>query len=77
MSVRLVKNDSVNPGSLIDVDGNEYPTINVGGQIWTAKNWKCTKLNDGTPIEKITDNYSWGSALNPAYCAYNNDESLV
>jgi uncharacterized protein (TIGR02145 family) len=77
LSVRLVKNNSVNPGSLIDVDGNEYPTINVGGQIWTAKNWKCTKLNDGTPIEKVTNSFTWGSILIPAYCAYNNDENLV
>jgi len=77
LSVRLVKNDSNNPGSLVDVDGNEYPTINISGQIWTSKNWKCTRLNDGTPIEKITDNYLWGSAQNAAYCAYNNDENLV
>ena len=76
-SVRLVKDDSINPNSLIDMEGNEYPTINVGGRIWLTKNWKCTQLNDGTPIENITQDFAWGNASNPAYCAYNNDLSLV
>jgi len=76
-SVRLVKDDGVNPGSIFDIDGNEYQTINVGDKIWLAKNWKCTQLNDGTPIENITEDFAWGNASMPAYCAYNNDLSLI
>jgi len=76
-AVRLLKDNSTNPLSLTDLDGNVYPTVKIGPQVWTAQNWKCTKLNNGTPIPKVTDNTAWAALATGAYCAYNNDENNV
>jgi uncharacterized protein (TIGR02145 family) len=58
-----------------DKDGNIYNTINIGNQVWMKENLRATKLNDGTNILLETDNATWISLTNPAYCWYNNDES--
>jgi len=75
--VRLLKDDSTLVSSLTDVDGNVYPTTKIGTQVWTAMNWKCTKLNNSTSISNVTDNTSWAALTTGAYCAYNNDENNV
>jgi uncharacterized protein (TIGR02145 family) len=69
-SVRLIKNDSTNPGSLTDIDGNIYPTVKIGSQVWTAADWRCTKMNDGTPIPLVTDQTAWTALTTPGYCIY-------
>jgi hypothetical protein len=33
LSIRLIKNDSTNTGSMVDYDGNTYPTIKIGNQV--------------------------------------------
>lgn len=76
-AVRLIKDDSTNPGSLTDIDGNVYRTVKIGDQVWLADNWACTKLNDGTPIAEITDNTEWAADETGAYCNYNNDITNV
>jgi uncharacterized protein (TIGR02145 family) len=73
MSLRLIKDDSTDPGTLADIDGNVYKTVKIGNQIWTASNWKCTKYNDGTPIPNITDNAAWSALTTSAWCVYDND----
>ena len=58
-------------GTVDDVDGNSYPTIGIGSQIWMAKNLVTTKFQDGTPIPLVTSNTLWASAT-AAFCYYNN-----
>lgn len=72
-SIRLIKDDSTDPGTLTDYDGNVYNTVDINGQVWTASNWKCTKLNDGTAIPVEEDNTNWAALSTGAYCWYNND----
>jgi uncharacterized protein (TIGR02145 family) len=82
-SVRLVKDSTAlsngETSTMIDEDGNVYDTICIGTQEWIVQNWKCTKLNDGTPLTKITNDTVWANAGTGDlyYCAYNNDESYV
>lgn len=74
-SLRLIKDDSTwNPGDTVtDVDGNIYPTVKIGDQVWMDANWKCTKYNDGTPIPNITDHTEWANQTQGAQCVYGND----
>jgi len=58
-------------GTVSDVDGNTYPTIGIGSQIWMAKNLVTAKFQDGTPIPLVTSNTIWASVA-PAFCYYNN-----
>jgi len=76
-SIRLVKDDSVDPSSMLDYDGNSYPTVTIGTQVWLAQNWKCTRYNEGTLIPNVTDASSWNILTTGARCAYDNNEAYV
>jgi len=58
--------------SVIDVDGNTYPTIGIGSQIWMARNLAASKFQDGTPIPQVTDSYLW-TRTTLCYCYYDNE----
>lgn len=76
-SVRLLYTGSGEPTNMTDYDGNSYDVVNIEGQYWTVQNWACTKLNDGTPLTKVTDGAAWAALSTEGYCAYNNNESNV
>lgn len=67
------KDEIENTTTVTDIDGNIYNTITIGTQEWMKENLKVTKLNDGTPIELVTDNIEWGDITTPGYCWYDND----
>lgn len=70
--IRGVKDDSVNPGSVTDYDGNVYPTVKIGNQVWMAKNLRVTKYNNGTSIPNLPNNTDWYNASTGALCSYEN-----
>jgi len=73
-SIRLIKDDSINVGRMSDYDGNTYPTVKIGDQVWMAANLAVTHYNNGDEIQLITNDFDWVS--NPslgAMCYYNND----
>ena len=82
-SIRLVKDDSVDTGSMIDYDGNVYPTKLVGSQVWMADNLIVQHYNTGIVIPNIVTDASWAAneawmgKTEGALCAYNNDWSKV
>lgn len=56
------------PGTLIDVDGNIYPTVQIGKQRWMAENLKTTKYRDGSAIEYPgNDTILWQNNTTGAY----------
>jgi uncharacterized protein (TIGR02145 family) len=59
--------------SITDAEGNEYKTIQIGTQTWTAENLRSTKLNDDTSIPFVPDGSAWASLTTPGYCWFNND----
>lgn len=59
----------------VDGDGNHYPVVTIGTQVWMAEYLKTSSFSDGSPITLITDNSTWVDYTLPAYCWFNNDES--
>jgi uncharacterized protein (TIGR02145 family) len=61
----IIYNPDLNPdytwGSVSDIDGNTYKTVQIGTQTWMAENLRTTKFNDGNNM--TTGAYYW----------YNND----
>ena len=56
---------------LTDIDGNEYPVVEIGGLTWMAANLKTLHLNDGTeiPIGKGQE-ASWDTFTTPTACDF-------
>lgn len=77
LTIRLIKDDSINGNTVTDYDNNIYPTVTIGSQVWMGQNLMVTHYNDGTPIPYETNNTIWGSLTLDAFCAYNNDWTNV
>ncbi len=41
---------SSDQGSIQDVEGNVYRTVNIGNRVWLAENLRSTKFQDGTAV---------------------------
>lgn len=74
LSIRLVKNDSNDPG-FVDIDGKRYATVKIGNQVWMAENLMAQNYFDGTSIPEVTDNIAWAALTTGARCSYDNTES--
>jgi len=59
-------------GTITDIEGNVYKTINIGMQTWMAENLRTTKYRDGQDISKVTNGLSWINMSTSAYCNYSN-----
>jgi uncharacterized protein (TIGR02145 family) len=63
------------PLSCIDIDGNAYPIISLGNQVWMAENLRVTKYRNGDPIPNVTGNATWGALTTGAWCWYDNNQA--
>ena len=61
--------------SASDTDGNIYPTVVIGTQLWMQNDLKTTKLNDNTPIPNVQDNGLWAAATSSAWSWFGNNPS--
>jgi len=77
LPIRLVKDDDINPGYVVDYDGNVYGTTKIGSQVWTRRNWKVTHYNNGDVIPVITSNSAWEALSTGATCSPNNNDNLI
>lgn len=75
LSVRLIKDNSTDPGTVTDYDGNKYPTVKIGNQVWTASNLKTQHYSDGVAIPEVTNGTTWSGLTTGARCSYNNDDT--
>lgn len=67
-SDEIIFNNSLEYGSVTDIDGNVYKTIKIGNQTWMAENLRVTRFNNGDAIKYLdTDNYQFGASLHPTY----------
>ena len=73
----LVSSGCASGSTVTDIDGNEYPTIKIGDQWWTAENLKVTHYNNGEPIPHVTDGEEWSNLITGAYSAYGNDPDNI
>lgn len=82
-------NPDLTYGTVMDIDGNCYKTIQIGDEVWMAENLRTSRYNDGSPIPNVTndiewselcytvqnENEEWVPAGTGAFCWYNNDSS--
>ncbi len=64
-------------GTVTDIDGNTYVTVEIGTQTWMAENLKVTKYRNGDPIPNVSDVNQWTTLSTGAYCNYDNNVSNV
>jgi uncharacterized protein (TIGR02145 family) len=65
--------DLLTTGIVTDIEGNVYPTVQIGTQTWMTANLRTTKYNDGTAIPNAPGDQVWSNYTTGAYCWYNND----
>ena len=61
-----------------DIDGNCYMTVQIGEQVWMAKNLKVIHYNNGDEIPTGYSNSEWGDldeTETGAYAVYDDDPS--
>lgn len=65
MSLRLIKDDSFNPGTVIGNDGHVYSTVKIGNQVWMAENSKESQYRNGNTIPIYQENSEWELLTGP------------
>jgi uncharacterized protein (TIGR02145 family) len=60
----------------VDIDGNQYPVVQIGAQIWMAENLRATRYQDGTSIPYVLSDADWQNATSGAWCYYNHDATM-
>lgn len=82
LSIRLIKDDSIDTGSMMDNNGNSYPTVTIGTQVWMSCNLNTSKYRNGdwisgfdngiyTPISDV----NWNLLTTEYMCYYLDDET--
>lgn len=59
--------------TMTDIDGNIYPTVTIGSQVWMTANLRTTRYSDGGPIKEVTGDRAWTRLQTAAWCNYKNE----
>ncbi|MCX6304190.1 MAG: fibrobacter succinogenes major paralogous domain-containing protein [Bacteroidetes bacterium] len=68
----IIFNPKLTYGTMTDIEGNVYKTINIGTQTWMAENMRTTKYRNGDLIPNVTDDTAWHYLSTGAYCNLQN-----
>jgi len=60
---------------LVDIDGNNYPVVKIGNQIWMKENLRVSRYRNGVSIPIVTDATAWVSLSTGGRSWYNNDST--
>jgi len=71
----IVFNPGLTYGTVTDIDGNVYKTIQIGTQTWMAENLKTTKYRNGDPIPNVADYAAMSILTTGAYCWLHNNKA--
>jgi uncharacterized protein (TIGR02145 family) len=65
-----------NSHPVTDIDGNTYPTVAIGSQVWMAANLRVTHFPDGNRISIFPERRDWDSlrVTDPSFAYYNNSQ---
>jgi len=69
-------NTNLTYGSLEDIDGNIYSTIQIGEQIWMANNLRTTRFSNGDSIPRIVERREWQNDSIGAWTYYMDESTL-
>lgn len=64
----IIFNPDLSYGTVADIEGNIYKTIQIGNDTWMAENLKTTKYNDNKLIPLVMASNQWLNLATPAYC---------
>ena len=62
-------------GDMLEYQGYDYATVQIGGQCWFAENLRAEDYSNGDPIPMIFENSEWHGATEGARCWINNDST--
>ena len=60
------------PATIMDIDGNVYPTVEIGGQCWMKENLKVEHYRNGDAILTGLTDLEWNTTSEGAYSIYQN-----
>ncbi len=72
----LAFNPETTYGTLTDIEGNIYKTVQIGSQTWMAENLRTLKLNDGVDIPYSATAVEWSPLDTASYCWISTDTSI-
>lgn len=70
---------------LVDIDGNNYPVVKIGNQIWMKENLRVRRYNNGTAIlfdasggsDGNGSDFTWGGLTYGAHTLYAHDSTAT
>lgn len=66
-----------NTGTINDIEGNTYATVQIGEQLWIAENLRTSHFSNGDSISHLPDDNAWKKVEGAALCSYNNEPTTI
>ena len=61
--------------ALVDIDGNNYPVVKIGNQIWMSENLRVSRYRNGVSIPIVNDNTAWSGLMTGGRSWYAKDST--